>query len=597
MTEQMRYRPLTALEIQAIEAKVDTFFSQRIMPGRSKGEARWKVLTAAEDALRLLFANQSDAWLDPAAFDDRASFVIMMDRYKYSLKHSLDLIEKSDLENKEVEIEKYGEDGSDYLTVNHLLHNDASLYADAVGTFTSIWTGNRVAYGKPERDKIFLDTRDREIQYGALEPLTAKHVDDFNPIAVLAAVFAASTAHHTPMGDSIEWGQSIKDIVSSAKSRNGSVSYQFVASRGKDLYESFLHDPSLLPNNWKFPWGSYEESLQFSTALLAVCSYHLIAIYFGAAKHSVVGIGINEAGLMITIKDLSRRISSISNLSIEKSAEIIGALTYGRNVISPDPALQPFVSIHRNLIFVPCMMVITNQWSRNMLSLHARIDSRSFDSQSSIFEEIMVSDILSSSGGYVVISNKTFSAGTSKEEIDLLYIDHENLTILVCELKWSIPPGDPREVYNRRSSVNDKINQVIRKSVFVKKNINKVLDQVSISYTEENWSILDCIVVDGYRGHPSPIRNIPIVPQVIFSELLKNNMPIGDIHSILSTPLWLPRPGVDLSFRRKSDHIGPVEIEDVGFSMNSDQYLEREFPKYVQDALMYSEMQRESLEW
>lgn len=597
MTERMRYRPLTALEIQAIEAKVDAFFLQRTMPGRSKGEARWKVLTAAEDALRLIFAEKSAAWLDPTAFDDRASFVIMMDRYKYSLKYSLDLIEKSNLEDKKIDIKKFGEDGNDYLIVNHLLHIDASLYADAVGTFTSIWTGNRVAYGKPNRNKIFLHTREREIQYGALELLTAKQVDDFNPIAVLGAVFAASTTNQTPMGDSIEWGQSIKDIVSSTKSRSGSVSYQFVSSRGKDLYQFLMHDPNLLPNKWNFPWGNYEESVRFSTALLSVCSYHLIAIYFGAAKHSVVGVGINEAGLMITSRDLSRRISSISNLSLEQSAKIIDALTYGRSVKSPDPALQPFVPIHSNLIFVPCMMVLTNQWSRNMLSLHARVDSRTFDSQSAIFEEIMVSDILGSSNGYTVIPNKTFNAENSREEIDLLYIDHENLTILVCELKWSIPPGDPREVYNRRSSINEKIKQVMRKSEFVKKNIGKILNKISVNFMGENWSVLDCVIVDGYRGHPSPQRNTPIVPQAIFIQLLQIGNSIGDIHSILSTPLWLPRPGVDISFERKSDHIGPVEIEDVGFSMMNDQYLEREFPRYVQDALMYSEMQRASLEW
>jgi hypothetical protein len=231
----MQYRLLTLPEIQAIEAKVDAFFARQTMPGRSIGEARWKVLTAVEDGLRLLLAETSSAWLDPAAFDDRAAFVFTMDRYKYSLKHSLDLIEKSGLPYEPINIEKFGNDGKDYVLVNHLLHKQASLYADAVGTFTSIWSGHRTAFGKPNRDVIFLRPSDREIQYKALEALTAKHVDDYTPIPLLAAVFAGPSSTVISSGEQIEWGATVKAIIASTRARSGSVSYQFISSRGRDL--------------------------------------------------------------------------------------------------------------------------------------------------------------------------------------------------------------------------------------------------------------------------------------------------------------------------------------------------------------------------
>lgn len=596
--KSMNYRPLSHQEIKKVELEVDTFFSQLKMPGRSIGEARWKTLTAAEDSVRLFFAGISSAWLDPKAFALRARFIHMADRFKYHLKYYLELIGKSGLDDDLEEFSKFEEDGSEYLSINKIMHHDADLYASAVGTFTSIWGGHRIPLGKISGNSILLPCDLREIQYRAIERLVAQHEDDFTPLPLLASIFAASSPKTLPSGSTIEWCQSIKEIVASTKVSNHSISYQFVTKRAKYIYDDLYHDPDILPHNWHFPWARAEDTVRFSTSLLAISFYHIIAVYFGAYKHSLRGAGINEVGLFLTPKKLAKRISAVADLTLSQAQIIVTALTYGNGTKTPDPALQPFIPVGKNRIFVPCMMIVSNHWSRNMMSLHARLNPSSFDSQSKVFEAEMIDRVLGHSVSRKVLTNKTLSDKKWREEIDLLYIDQKNSIILVCELKWSIPPGDPREIYNRRAAIDEKVKQVARKEKGVKQHISAILKQCGISHISGNWLVRSLVVTGGYSGHPSSLPYlIPIVPQAVFEKVISSNQSLISIHELFATPLWLPRPGIDFELLSKSDRVGKVEIHDFGYFPKNELYIDHTLAKYVEDISGYSSDELASVRW
>ena len=366
----------------------------------------------------------------------------------------------------------------------------------------------------------------------------------------------------------------------------------------QDFYEYVYNYPKILPDSWQFPWGSADDSVKFNNAITALAFYHIVSVYFGAGRFNLIGGGLNDVGLVLSPRELGRRICLISGLDKITCDRFIQGMTFGFKVNSPDPALQPFIPVSDEDIFVPCMLILTNNWPRNLLSLHARVGSRTFDAQSSIFETRMVAQILGKSSAYKVIPNKEYSADGWKEEVDLLYIDEINKTVLLCELKWSIPPGDAREVQHRKAAMREKVSQICRKTGRFNSQICSILKQAHVDDCGDTWSVLGLVITDGYVGVPSSDpNNFPIVPMLIFERLIGMGLTVGDIHSILCTPLWLPRVGIDISMHETSYHLDSVEIRDTGYSFSSDRFIDDRFESYVNDAMKYTHDQRMLLNW
>ena len=79
--------------------------------------------------------------------------------------------------------------------------------------------------------------------------------------------------------------------------------------------------------------------------------------------------------------------------------------------------------------------------------------------------------------------------------------------------------------------------------------------------------------------------------------MIEQGLSLKDIHSLLATPLWLPRDGIDIDLIQRADHLGSVEIQDVGYAVRSDEFLSRSLPAYISDALRYSTKERRSITW
>ncbi|MGV8261126.1 hypothetical protein, partial [Pseudomonas aeruginosa] len=119
--------------------------------------------------------------------------------------------------------------------------------------------------------------------------------------------------------------------------------------------------------------------------------------------------------------------------SIDESAvgSFVDRLTFGNQVVVPDPALQPFIKLAGGKFALPCIHIITSHLERNLLTLQARQEPTQFDAQSGLFEEKMVQDLLAkiSTKWPLYRANVHVALGRVTEELDLVLVDPQSKTL------------------------------------------------------------------------------------------------------------------------------------------------------------------------
>lgn len=588
------FRELKLSEIKRIEGRIDAFFQSNQPPGRTKFEARWKAVTAVEDLLRLLFARRSNSWLYEEALDDRLDMIGLLDRYKYNLKYYLELIDRSSLPEFDHSFEKFGEDGRDYLNLNHAVHNDARLYGKTVDVMAGYYSNWHPILGKPNSDVLLVPRTERDAQYAFMEIAFSDDVDKFTPLPMVASVFVAGNSGVPDGYDEFKLGETFEAIIKSVRRRRDHLQYQFVSSRARDLRNLFFYDYKSVPQNWNFPWCSRDEAMKIFASLLAISLYHVAAIYFGSCRHNLIGGGLNDVCLTLTEQQHVDRLARTSEVERGICQQIVRALRYGEGVASPDPALQPFIPVGTDRLLLPCLMTLSSNLPRNFLSLHARQEKKSFDRQSSAFEDSMVDQFLPDiPPRFRAFFNQKFFG----EEIDCLLVDDLNDVMIACELKWSIQPGDAREVYSKAWAVDKKVDQISRKVATLRKNQQK-LSQVVGARSGGSWRIEGLVSPQGYLGHPSKLpHEIPIIPFPVLRKAISIGVDLGKTFDVLSSPTWLPRSRIDLALVPNCKRIGNIELHDTGYGVVVNKYSEENLAKYLADAMRLSSSQLRMLEW
>ena len=586
---------LTGNEIALIENKIDLLLQEKDLPGHSLADARWLLVTTCEDMLRIVFAKTAYLWTIESEVERRATVIHRLDEIKYLMRISL---LKLDREKSEGEWgEKYFKRNEDdrYLEIADFIWRIAKFYMRAQGIFSTIYSRDADAWGKRGSFKIFMRPSLRSMQYRLIEALVVQDLDPFTPLPILASSFLKD-GFMFPDGSRIERGAAFKEAVRSVKLRNGKISYPFVASRLKELFKLHLYDPMLVPKSWMFPWGDYEFSKRFFAGINALCHMHIVCVYHGSVKHKLLGGGLDHACLILKKNDFAKRISIIAGLPLDRTLRAIEMNTYGKIVNSPDLALQPFLPLGEEYLMVAPLHTISSNWPRNSLTLHARIASPTFDHQSHLFETPMIRRIIGSVPRKLsAFENINLKYNRRKEEMDLILIDHEKGFILICECKWSIPPGDPREVNSRRKSIFQKIGQADRKLDFIQSNISRFQDRLKLKAKE--YSCRAIVITEGYSGDTTHQTHVPVVPAAVFKESLSQDISLDKLHEIFKSPLWLPRPGIDCSERAEVHRFQDIEIGELGLGFKSNEYLKGNLPKYLADAALRSAEEIDGMVW
>ena len=526
-----------------LEHLVDQTFLRHPLPHPNRAIAIWYCLTASEDAQRIMFT-------DLGAHIPFGNIIFYLDRYKYSMRYVLERISKEARDFTFAEVPRQ--------VVPKLYKRAAAImsggvdHALATQIFGAIHTGTGTVVRDKDAWRIRLDEAHHDKSYGALELIGVPKPKTTDFAALLFQwIRSPSTAP-----------RAVNRIAASVRVDKALIAYEYQQDLAYELAQHVPQPPPLIPVGWQFPWGGRAEVTLLLNSLSLRCLYHIVAIHFGARARGLRGGGAANIVLVIKREQLISELASMSSLDGTKIRTFVDNLRLGYNTSTPDPALQPIVPLGPNLYAVPCIHLLSSSQERNLLSLFARTQPSAFNSQSHLFEEDMVATLMSSNlpPRTERRANITVRVAGEKEEIDFVLVDRRDRRLLICELRWMLGPGDPREVQNRKKECLKKVDQVRRKVTRLSTEpatvVAAALRNKGTGDTNDGWCVTGLVLIAGYGGTRSPDERFPIIPVTLFEKAMSKASSLTTLAAWCHGSSWLPQEGVH--FRVASQ---TIEIE------------------------------------
>lgn len=514
--------------LAVVEKDLDASYYRLPLPHPNRAIATWYLLTVLEDLQRGLFVLSDDV--------QAATVELQLDRLKYSTRFALDRIRMECSDTSKVKLPSQVIPKI-YLRTADLLHGGVD-YMGASQLCSSAHAGTVLFQERDAVIEAVIDKRHHDKRYAALELLG--HL----PPGVVdhATLLYAWTRH-----DDIR-PQVLGAIARSVRIVGRQVAYRYRPDLATALAAEMMQQPFLIPDDWRFSWGGRNETTLLINALCVRCVYHWVAVHFGASWHGLRGGGEASILLISSSEQLVHDIREMSSLPEVTIRGFIRHLTYGYEMKTPDPALQPLVSLGQGLIGVPCMLFLSSNHERNLLSLQARIESSAFNTMSKLFERDMVRDLLEEVKPHWALSmgNATVRVGGEFEEIDLLVADPSSRTLLVCELRWMLGPGDPREVQNRKKVCWEKVEQLQRKVQWLRPRAAIALENEFkiCGASARDWQVHGIVVIKTFGGALSKRDEFPIMTARLFTLGIKKAVSLAQFASWSQSLCWLPQEGI-----------------------------------------------------
>lgn len=309
----------------------------------------------------------------------------------------------------------------------------------------------------------------------------------------------------------------IRTIMESTRLRGRHIRYNYDTGLAISLGQAMPQASFFIPNEWQFAWGGRYATTLLLNSLSLRALYHLIAVQFGAQKYGLKGGAEHDLCLVLERDMWINDLELMSSLPREQIWTFIDHLTYGYMMGTPDQALQPFVPLGENKLALGPLGWLSSNVERNLLSLQARLQPEELNRQSDLFEIQMTKALVDTlkERWPLVVANRTFSLPEGKEEFDILVCDPETKTLLDLELRWILPPADPREVQHKSQACWEKVNQTERKTKVAAKNLKYLLNSAFglSEIIEREWFVRGFAVVEGFGGVKSLNAAVPIVPE------------------------------------------------------------------------------------
>lgn len=566
-------------EVRAHEEAVDSALAGTPLPSGSFADSAWYLLTVLEDESRTWLQHlfemlEQDDLKEESKIEALNGFTLRLNDERYALRHALDQARARCTGEAAGPWPPADVDGEAYVAAREVL-KAARGYTTAATCFT-VWHNGGLDAAENDDGEIVFEVVDRlEGGYEVLEQAghesRARQPSSGNNLFLLRALWGAG-----------EWvpqlsgyiGQKARKV--STPGGNDTLVYDYDGELGRHLYQLVRKDAELIPDGWVFPWGERDDVLAVRAGLYARCLYHMVAVNFGSRLWSELGMPIEGGGveavcLSISEGDLVGQITALCGRDEERVRAVVRSITYGTDTETPDPALQPVFPFSDDVVLVPASILATDNFERNQLSLHARVDPASFDSSSASFERGMVAELIpavesrfshSASGTHVPGQR---GAG----EVDMILADPESRFVLVGEYRWVLQPGDPREVVNKRRACTRKAAQARRKVEAVEAALRETLEALGVEVGSLNdWDVGGAVVIAGYPGAPSPDPAIPIVPQSVFESALGSARTARELYEALHSLDWLPQEGEDFEVVSVEASVGDVTLHAPAISFD-----------------------------
>ncbi|MDB5733250.1 MAG: hypothetical protein JWQ03_3145 [Variovorax sp.] len=534
------------MDIEAVEKIFDDRYASTRFASRNKDKSKWLLLTFSEDYILILW-NMSKSL-------HRVS--VMADSQKYSIKFGLARIE-SELVSQSVDLQ---------VIITKAEYNDSKAFLEAGEEFTA---ANRICllvhaglYSYRFADSVFELAATQYwgvAGYSALEMTPLERTDrEFFFEFVMSSL---GRPPKTKFYDSLKDQCQVSDI--------GIITYEFSSALCLSLADKVPPFKQSIPDDWIFPWGSGAVAKKLLWALMIRCFFHLLTIRKAAHFYSVNGGGLESLCLLTDEATLSLELAKISMLEVTDALSFVRALSLGEATRANDPALQPFIKLSDGRLLIGCLNVLTNKQDRNLLSLHARVSKGSFDSQSSIFEKLMIQRIEDVAKARKFNYKKNYHIPGAREvgDLDVIFCDARSKTLLICELRWILQPGDAREVMLKAKACNDKVPKIALKAVKAKEKIEDLLARFDVKQAAPNeWAVCGLVVIEGYAGIKSCDDAYPIIPMGIFLEGLNIFTRLDRLYAWAKSLKWLPQENKHFTSETVSTDLGEFKVNRPGFA-------------------------------
>jgi hypothetical protein len=469
--------------------------------------------------------------------------IFYLDRYKYSMRYALDRIVREAHDKIPAPVPRPALEK--YLKIAARLMFAGIDHALASQICGALHAGSASVSEDEDAWRVTIDEVQHDKAYGALELIGA---------AKRGLIDFATLVFHWIRNPSAV-PEIVNRIASSVRRNHELLTYEYQAEFAEQIAQHVPAQPHLLPAQWTFAWGGESETTLMTNALALRCIYHVLAVHFGAGENGLRGGGLSNILLVLSHGQLIDDLRLMTSLSESKIRAFCNFLTWGFRTATPDPALQPLIPLGPATFAVPCLHLLSSDQERNLLSLLARTDPGDFNAQSGLFEGDMVTALLACSppGDSVLRANIKAVVGGVEEEIDLVILSEREGRMIICELRWMLSPGDPREVRNRKKVCLEKVAQLRRKVAHVSKQPHAVAAAISgREPVMKEWSVDGVVVIEGFAGTRSPDPRYPIIPARLFKVALNQTLSLSAVAQWCAGLSWLPKEG---------DHFKVVEQE------------------------------------
>ena len=502
--------------IQQIENEVDLFYKSLDLTTDIKGLAIWRALTVSEDTLFFEMNNLYEIGFGKATPSHLLWIHELFENNKIAIKHMLSEIDK---QCSHSHLCVYDEIISpEVYTQLSKVYRASYDYSHISTLFISLH--KKLTTATQQNNEIHFNYNKIDLEYSILH-----HHLSFEPPLVGKSAFQVL---YELMFLDVDNGL-IQGILSDSHYEGELINYPHSQKLMCYLYSQIASFYVPVNEGWIFSCFSLSEFRAYFRSLICICIHHTVAVLFNSRIHGIKGGGLEQRVLRINKSQLKEIISQYSGLSNETIEKITEFLTYGKDVKSPDPALQPLIDVGNEYI-IPNYLVITSNFDRNALTLHSRIDEKGFNKTSHLFEVEMTKNILSELNGKFTLLTNLMLPKKEGGEIDLILLDESSKTILICELRWMLQPSDPNEIFNRQKVCLEKVEQAQKKVNAANKHKEHILRMGCCNIKDlSEWNVKGVVILDGYTGVQSD-TDIIILPKRVFTKIVEISESLQEVY-------------------------------------------------------------------
>ena len=126
--------------------------------------------------------------------------------------------------------------------------------------------------------------------------------------------------------------------------------------------------------------------------------------------------------------------------------------------------------------------------------------------------------------------------------------------------------------------------------------MDEVLRKLRLPYGE--WTLNAVVIIDGFGGiasdHP---KEVPVVPRDVFIRVVNAAPDLEHAHAVMSTPLWLPREGLDFERQWEPTTLCGMPYNLPGIDLGKRSYMRESLQQYLAEGFKLSVPELRSVPW